>query len=159
MANIADSTGSQIGEALRSNAPTRLTWTGFTDNAVAKEIFLISADNPAAGGRLIIPLNCVIVAEGLLAAYNVTDNNVFAIGRLAVGVTNLANTVAASGVTLEWDAAATDANPFVQYFVGAAPAVAITYNNTTKSLVVTVTGLAAKRINWRVTMQLQTAGS
>jgi len=159
MANIADSTGSQIGEALKNSAPVRATWSGFTENAVAKEIFLISADNPASGGRLIIPPNCVIVAEGLFTAYNVTDNTVFASGRLAVSLTNLAGTVAASGTTLEWDAASTDANPFVQYFVGTAPAVAFTYNNTSKSLLATVTGQASKRINWRITLQLQVSGS
>jgi hypothetical protein len=58
--------------------------------------------------------------------------------------------VAASGTTLEWDAAATDANPFVQYFVGSASAVLPSYNNTTDSLVMTVTGASGKVIRWHV---------
>lgn len=150
MAKIADSTGSQIGEAIKLGLDTRVVWEGFTTDAVAKELFLVSNDNPETGGRLIVPAlpNGVIVAEGLFVAFNDTDNVVFASGRFALSVTNLAGEVALSGATLEWDAAATDANPFVQYFVGASPAFVWTYNNTSNSIILTVTGTAAKNIRY-----------
>jgi hypothetical protein len=151
MARIADTTGSQTGEAVKLGLDTRLVWEGFTTDATAKELFLVSDDNPSTGGRLIVPAlpSGVIVAEGLFVAFNDTDNTVFASGRFALSVTNLAGTVAVSGTTLEWDAAATDANPFIQYFVGANPAFVWTYNNTSKSIILTVTGVAAKNIRYR----------
>lgn len=150
MAKIADSTGSQIGEAIKFDLDARLVWKGVTTDNVATELFLFSKDNPASGGRLLIPSNTVVVGEGLFVAYNDTDNTIFASGRFAVSLTNLAGTVAASGTTLEWDAAATDANPFVQYFVGSASAVLPSYNNTTDSLVMTVTGASGKVIRWHI---------
>jgi hypothetical protein len=151
MAKIADSTGMQTGEAVKLGLDTRIMWEGFTVDATAKELFLVSDDNPATGGRLIVPAlpNGVIVAEGLFCAFNDTDNVVFASGRFALSVTNLAGTVALSGTTLEWDAAATDANPFIQYFVGANPAFVWTYNNVSDSIILTVTGTAAKNIRYR----------
>lgn len=149
MAKIADSTGSQIGEAVKLGLDSKLIWEGATTDNVATELFLRSKDNPASGGRLLIPTNTLIVGQGLFAAYNDTDNTVLCSGRFAVGTTNLAGTVAASGATLEWDAAATDANPFIQYFVGSA-GLAIAYNNTLDALTVTVTGTAGRVIRWRV---------
>lgn len=149
MGKIADPTGSQIGEALKLGLDTKLIWEGTTLDNVATELFLRSKDNPTTGGRLLIPNNSVIVGQGLFVAFNDTDNVVLASGRFAVSVTNLAGTVAASGTTLEWDAAATDANPFIQYFVGSA-GLAIAYNNTLDALTVTVTGTASKQIRWRI---------
>lgn len=149
MGKIADSTGSQIGEAVKFGQGAKLIWEGTTTDNVATELFLRSKDNPASGGRLLIPNNTLIVGNGIFAAYNDTDNTVLCSGRFAVGVTNLNGTVAASGVTLEWDTAATDANPFIQYFVGSA-GFAVTYNNTLDALTVTVTGTAARVIRWRV---------
>ena len=149
MAKIADPTGSQIGEAVKFGLDSKLIWEGTTTDNTATELFLVSNDNPASGGRLLIPNNTVIVGQGLFVAYNDTDNVVLASGRFAISVTNFAGTVAASGTTLEWDAAATDANPFIQYFVGSA-GLAIVYNNTLDALTVTVTGTAAKVIRWRI---------
>lgn len=149
MAKIADTTGSQIGEAWRSGQGATLVWEGTTTDNVATEIFLRSKDNPATGGRLLLPSSGVYVGQGLFVGFNDTDGSVFASGRFAISATNLAGTVAASGTTLEWDAASTDANPFVQYFVGAASAFLPSYNNTSDSLIMTVTGLAAKSIRWR----------
>jgi hypothetical protein len=149
MAKIADTTGSQIGEAIKFGLGAKLIWEGTTTDNVATELFLRSKDNPALGGRLLIPNNSVIVGQGLFVAYNDTDNTILCSGRFAVSLTNLAGTIAASGTTLEWDAAATDANPFIQYVVGSA-GLAIAYNNTLDALTVTVTGTAAKVIRWRI---------
>lgn len=150
MAKIADTTGSQIGEAIKADLDATLVWKGTTTDNVATELFLFSKDNPASGGRLLIPSNTVIVGGGLFVGYNDTDNTIFASGRFAVSLTNLAGTVAASGTTLEWDAASTDANPFVQYFVGSASAMLPSYNNTSDSLIITVTGASSKSIRWHV---------
>lgn len=149
MAKIADPTGSQIGEAVKFGLDSKLIWEGTTTDNTATELFLRSKDNPASGGRLLIPNNTLIVGQGLFAAYNDTDNTVLCSGRFAIGVTNLAGTVAASGTTLEWDAAATDANPFIQYVVGSA-GLAIAYNNTLDALTVTVTGTSGKVIRWHI---------
>lgn len=149
MAKIADSSGSQTGEALKFGYEQKLVWEGTTTDNVATELFLRSNDNPASGGRLLIPNNSVIVGQGLFVAYNDTDNAVLCSGRFAISTTNLAGTVAASGATLEWDAAATDANPFINYFVGSA-GLAIAYNNTLDAITVTVTGTAARVVRWRV---------
>lgn len=149
MAKIADSSGSQTGEALKFGYEQKLVWEGTTLDNVATELFLRSKDNPASGGRLLIPNNSVIVGQGLFVAYNDTDNTILCSGRFAISTTNLAGTVAASGATLEWDAAATDANPFINYFVGSA-GLAIAYNNTLDAITVTVTGTAARVIRWRV---------
>jgi hypothetical protein len=149
MAKIADSSGSQTGEALKFGYEQKLVWEGTTTDNVATELFLRSKDNPASGGRLLIPNNSVIVGQGLFVAYNDTDNAVLCSGRFAISTTNLAGTVAASGATLEWDAAATDANPFINYFVGSA-GLAIAYNNTLDAITVTVTGTAARVVRWRV---------
>ena len=153
MAKIADATGSQIGEALIAGAQdTNLIWEGVTTDATATELWLRSRDNPASGGRLILPQSGLIVGEGLFAAFNTTDNTVLCSGRWAVAATNLAGTVAASGTTLEWDAASVDANPFIQYFVGSS-GFAVAYNNTSKALTVTVTGTASKNIRWRAILR------
>lgn len=149
MAKIADSSGSQTGEALKFGYEQKLVWEGTTLDNVATELFLRSKDNPASGGRLLIPNNSVIVGQGLFVAYNDTDNTILCSGRFAISTTNLAGTVAASGATLEWDAAATDANPFINYFVGSA-GLAIAYNNTLDAITVTVTGTAARVVRWRV---------
>lgn len=150
MAKIADSTGSQIGEAWRNGLQdVKVVWEGVTLDATPTEIFLRSKDNPASGGRLILPASGLVVGEGLFGAFNDTDNVVLTSGRFAVAATNLAGTVAGSGTTLEWDAASVDANPFIQYFVGAS-GLAIAYNNTSKAITVTVTGAAAKRVRWIV---------
>jgi hypothetical protein len=149
MAKIADSSGSQTGEALKFGYEQKLVWEGTTTDNVATELFLRSKDNPASGGRLLIPNNSVIVGQGLFVAYNDTDNAVLCSGRFAISTTNLAGTVAASGATLEWDAAATDANPSINYFVGSA-GLAIAYNNTLDAITVTVTGTAARVVRWRV---------
>jgi hypothetical protein len=150
MSKISDSTGSQIGESWRNGVQdVKLVWEGVTLDATATEIYLRSKDNPATGGRLILPASGLFLGEGLFAAFNDTDTTVLCSGRFAVSVTNLAGTVAASGTTLEWDAAATDANPYIQYFVGST-GLALAYNNTSKSLTVTVTGTASKRIRWIV---------
>lgn len=153
MAKIADSTGSQIGEAVFNGVQdTNLIWEGVTTDNTATEIYLRSKDNPATGGRLILPQSGLIVGEGLFAAFNTTDNTVLCSGRWAVAATNLAGTVAASGTTLEWDAASTDANPFVQYFVGSS-GFAVAYNNTLDALTITVTGTASKNIRWRAILR------
>lgn len=144
---LQDTKGVLAGDALRQENVFKVSWSGQTTNATAKEIFLdggATSDN-----RLVIPTNTLIVAEGLFSAWNETDSTVHASGRFALSVTNIAGTVAASGTTLEWDAASTDANPFSQYFVGSGSAgLVFTYNNTSKSIVATVTGVASKTIRW-----------
>jgi hypothetical protein len=135
--------GVYVGEALRQGNDTRIAWQGVTTDNVATEIFL-----DGESSRLVIPTDTVVVGEGLFTAWNETDSAVLVSGRFAVSVRNIAGTVAANGTTLEWDAASTDANPFVQYFVGSA-GVVFAYNNTTKSLTLTVTGTAAKTIRWK----------
>lgn len=138
--------GVATGIALRNGNATRVRWAGQTTNNTAKELFLDG--DSTSESRLIIPTGLVLIGEGHFAAYNVTDGTVFATGRFAVSLKNLAGTVSAEGTTLEWDAASVDANPFVQYFSGSSGFV-WTYDNTNKALVLTVTGTAAKVINWR----------
>ena len=149
MAKIADTTGSQTGEALKLGSDAKLIWEGTTTDDVATELFLRSKDNPASGGRLLVPDNSVIVGQGLFVAYNDTDNTVLCSGRFAVSLTNLAGTVALSGTTVKWDAAGPDVNPLIQYFVGSA-GLDIAYNNTLDALTVTVTGTSGRVIRWHV---------
>jgi hypothetical protein len=146
---LQEKKGALLGDALRQRNFANITWSGKTTDATATEIFIDGGAN--SDNRLIVPKGIVIIAQGLFVAYNVTDGSVHASGRFALSLTNIADTVAASGTTLEWDAASTDANPFSQYFVGSASAgVVFTYNNTSKSIIPTVTGVAAKVIQWRV---------
>lgn len=148
---IQDSRGMQAGEALRLDAPTDIVWSGVTADATPTEIFLDGFESDI--GRLIIPTNTLIIGQGLFCAFNDTDSTVHASGRFALSVANIAGTVAASGTTVEWDAAATDANPFSQYFVGSGSAgLVFTFNNTSKSIIATVTGVASKTIRWKAHM-------
>lgn len=145
---IQDTRGQIVGDALKQDKSLDVTWVGVTTNATATEIFLDGYTTDL--GRLIIPTNTLIIAQGLFSAFNDTDSTVHASGRFALSVTNIAGTVAASGTTLEWDAASTDANPFSQYFVGSASAgLVFTYNNTSKSIIATATGVASKNIRWK----------
>ena len=144
---LQEKKGALLGDALRQRNFINITWSGITLDAVPTEIYIDGGAN--SDSRLIITTGTVFIAQGFFIAYNVTDNTVLASGRFAVSLTNIANVVAASGVTLEWDAASVDANPFIQYFVGST-GVVFAYNNTTKSLTLTVTGVAAKRVSWRL---------
>ena len=145
---LQEKKGALVGDALRQRNFTNITWEGRTTDATPTEIFIDGGVN--SDSRLIIPSNTLTVAQGFFVGWNVTDSTVNASGRFALSVTNIAGTVAASGTTLEWDAASTDANPFSQYFVGSASSgVVFTYNNTSKSIIPTVTGVASKNIRWR----------
>lgn len=143
---LQEKKGELIGDALRQRNFINIAWSGTTTDATAKEIFIDGGIN--SDSRLILPTNTVLIAQGFFNAFNSTDASVLANGRFALSVSNIGGVVAASGVTLEWDAASVDANPFVQYFVGSA-GVVFAYNNTTKSITLTVTGVAAKNIRWR----------
>ena len=143
---LQEKKGALVGDALRQRNFINITWSGTTLDAVATEIFIDGGLN--SDSRLILTTGTVLIAQGFFIAHNATDNAVLASGRFALSVSNIGGVVAASGVTLEWDAASVDANPFVQYFVGAS-GVVFAYNNTTKSITLTVTGVAAKRVNWR----------
>ena len=144
---LQEKKGALVGDALRQRNFTNIAWEGTTNNASATEIFLDGGAN--SDSRLILPTGLTFVGQGFFVAYNDTDSSVHASGRFALSVTNIAGVVAASGTTLEWDAASTDANPFSQYFVGSASAGCVfTYNNTSKSIIATVTGAASKRIRW-----------
>lgn len=143
---IQDTKGELVGGALRQGNPTKVVWKGTTTNDTATEIFLDGGTT--ANDRLIIPTDTVIIGQGFFTAWNETDSTFRAAGRFAISVSNIAGTVAALGTTVEWDAAATDANPFSQFFSGAG--LAITYNNTFKAVVITVTGVASKNIRWVV---------
>lgn len=145
---LNDPRGVVVGDAMRQGNVTRAVWAATTTNATPAEVFLDGG--ATADSRFIVPTDTLIVAEGLFTAWNETDSAVHASGRFALSVSNIAGTVAASGTTLEWDAASTDANPFSQYFVGSAIAgLVFTYNNTTKSITLTGTGVASKTIRWR----------
>jgi|688.fasta_scaffold114859_3 hypothetical protein len=145
---LQEKKGALLGDALRQRNFTNIEWEGVTTNATATEIFLDGGAN--SDSRLIIPSNTLIIAQGFFVGWNVTDAAVNASGRFALSVTNIAGTVAASGTALEWDAASTDANPFSQYFVGSASSgLVFTYNNTSKSIIATVTGVASKTVRWR----------
>jgi hypothetical protein len=144
---IQDVKGVLVGDALRQGNPTRVIWRGQTVDATPAEIFLDAGTT--SDNRLIIPTDTLILAQGLFSAWNETDSAVHVSGRFALSATNIAGTVAASGTTLEWDAASADANPFSQYFVGSASAgLVFTYNNTSKSIIATATGVASKTIRW-----------
>jgi hypothetical protein len=146
---LQEKKGALVGDSLRQRNHINVAWGGFTVDATPKEIFIDG--DLTSDSRLILTTGTVLIAQGFFAAYNVTDNVLLASGRFALSTTNIANTVAASGLTLEWDAASVDANPFIQYFVGSAGLV-FAYNNTTKSITLTVTGVAAKRIIWRASI-------
>ena len=143
---LQEKKGALVGDALRQRNFILVSWEGRTIDATPTEIFLDGGLN--LDSRLILTNGTVLIAQGFFIAYNSTDNTVLASGRFALSVTTIANAVAASGATLEWDAASVDANPFIQYFVGAA-GVVFAYNNTTKSITLTVTGVAAKVVRWR----------
>ena len=146
---IEDSRGIVAGAALRQDAPTRIDWVGVTLTATPLEIFL--PERSAQSNRLIIPTDTLLIGQGLFSAWNKTDAALFAAGRFALSVRNVGNVVSTSVATMEWDAAATDANPFVQYVAGTSGLV-FTFDNVSKAIVVTVTGLAAKEIRWKVSM-------
>ena len=143
---LQEKKGALIGDALRQRNFTQIAWEGRTLDATPTELFIDGGAN--SDSRLIIPNGTMLIAQGFFAAFNSTDNTIFSSGRFALALTNIANTVAASGISLEWDAASADANPFIQYFIGIA-GVVFAYNNTTKSVTLTVTGVAAKNIRWR----------
>jgi len=150
--NIATPMGEIRAESLLQNDVQSLAWTGVTINATPAEIFL-EGSGAAPDGRLVLPSNRVVIGTVNFLAYNKTDNTVHCSGRQAISLSNLAGTVAASGVTTEWDVAATDANPNINYFVGSAAAgLVFTYNDTLKALVATVTGVTAKTIEWKAVM-------
>ena len=143
---LQEKKGELLGDALRQRNFINVAWSGTTTDATAKEIFIDGGIN--SDSRLVLPTNTVLIAQGFFNAFNATDSTVLANGRFALSVSNIGGVVAASGVTLEWDAASVDANPFIQYFVGSAGLV-FAYNNTTKSITLTVTGIAAKTVRWR----------
>ena len=143
---LQEKKGELLGDALRQRNFINVAWSGTTTDAIAKEIFIDGGAN--SDSRLVLPTGTALIAQGLFFAYNATDVAVLASGRFALSVTNIGGVVAASGATLEWDAASADANPFIQYFVGSTGLV-FAYNNTTKSITLTVTGVAAKIVRWR----------
>ena len=146
---IEDSRGIVAGAALRQDAPTRIDWFGETRDATPLEIFL--PERSAQSNRLILPTDTLLIGQGLFCAWNKTDAALFAAGRFALSVRNVGGVVSTAVATMEWDAAAADANPFVQYVAGTSGLV-FTFNNVSKSIVLTVTGLAAKTIQWKASM-------
>lgn len=163
-----------LGSSASSGAP--LVFMGRTTDATPTEIYIggkLPVSNTQVSGaaginRLYLPDTSCVIFQAYALAYNVTDANIGMASWYRGGVQNVAGTVSAikdydstTGGTQAFivdPAFATVAVPLSQglsYATGT-NAVSFAADDTNDALTVTVTGTAAKTINWKVYMHCYT---